>query len=231
MNTNLNVSITALAAGSMLCIMVFLGIQMGVSQQTFELIQPVPLYTQALLDAAMPLRVIIGLDNIFIALYSATIVYLVLALRHEGHSLVLGVVLLAGLAGGVLDYIENHHILTMLLAVEMGVPLDMSEIKQQMVASMLKWHLAYFGFFLVAFALQPQNTLEKLLRWCLFYVQLPVGVFFYVSSPLLEGAVAEGLFYLRYLNLVLGFGFFALIFYRRSKQTAEPVGSSFSWAQ
>ena len=208
---------TAMSAGSLLIIMVLYGISSGVSQQTFEIIQSTSNYTEALLNAATPLRIILGLDNIFIALYTTTIILLVMVLKNAQNLLLLGIVLIAGLSGGVLDYLENHHILTMLTAAELGIPLESAEIKQQMVSSMLKWHLAYFGFFLVAYALQPQNTLEKLFRWCLFYIQLPVGVFFYVSSPFLNGVIADYLFYLRYINLIVGFFFFAFIFYQRSR--------------
>lgn len=223
MNANRYVYLTGLAAGSLLCVMVLYGLANGVSQQTFEMIQPVPDYTQALLTSSTPLRVILGLDNIFIALYSATIVFLVAALWQRQRQFVLMVVLGAGLMGGLLDYLENHHILTMLIAVEVGVPLDVTEIKQQMVLSMLKWHLAYFAFFLVAYVLQTQSRVEKLLRFCLFYIQLPVGVFFYVTSPYLDGLFAEFLFYVRYMNLVIGFGFFAYIFYQRSLDLGADV--------
>lgn len=211
---------TALSAGSLLIIMVLYGINTGVSQQTFEIIQTTSNYTEALLNAATPLRIILGLDNIFIALYTTTIILLVMALKNAQNLLLLGIVLIAGLSGGVLDYLENHHILTMLTAAELGVPLESAEIKQQMVSSMLKWHLAYFGFFLVAYVIQPQNTSEKLFRWCLFYIQLPVGVFFYVTSPFLNGTIDDYLFYLRYINLIVGFFFFAFIFYQRSIQTS-----------
>ena len=212
---------TALGAGSLLLIMVLYGINTGVSQQTFEIIQTTPNYTEALLNAATPLRIILGLDNIFIALYSTTIIFLVMVLKNSQNLLLLGIVLIAGLSGGVLDYLENHHILTMLTATELGIPLESAEIKQQMISSMLKWHLAYFGFFLVAYVIQPQNIIEKLFRWCLFYIQLPVGVFFYVTSPFFNGAIADYLFYLRYINLIVGFFFFAFIFYQRSRYSSN----------
>ena len=216
MNVNRYLSITAISAGSLLLIMVLYGVSSGVSQQTFEIIQPLQEYTSELLRAANPLRLILGLDNIFIALYSAAIVLVTMALHTKENRLILAVALVAGLTGGVLDYLENHHILTMLMAAEMGIPLEISEIKQQMISSMLKWHLAYFAFFLVAYVLEPKNGLEKLFRFCLFAIQLPVGVFFYVSSAFLGDALQETLFYLRYANLVTGFGLFSYIFYRRS---------------
>ena len=221
MNNHQHLYTTALGAGSLLLIMVLYGINTGVSQQTFEIIQTTPNYTEALLNAATPLRIILGLDNIFIALYSTTIIFLVMVLKNSQNLLLLSIVLIAGLSGGVLDYLENHHILTMLTAAERGIPLENTEIKQQMVASMLKWHLAYFAFFLVAYVIQPQNTLEKLFRGCLFYIQLPVGVFFYVTSPFLNGAIADYLFYLRYINLIVGFFFFAFIFYQRSRYSSN----------
>ncbi len=229
MDTHRFLYTTALSAGSLLIIMVLYGISTGVSQQTFEIIQTTSNYTEALLNAATPLRIILGLDNIFIALYTTTIIFLVMALKNSQNLLLLGIVLIAGLSGGVLDYLENHHILTMLTAAELGIPLESAEIKQQMISSMLKWHLAYFGFFLVAYVIQPQNTLEKLFRWCLFYIQLPVGVFFYVTPPFLNGEIADYLFYLRYINLIVGFFFFAFIFYQRSKQPSilpniQPTG-------
>jgi len=59
---------------------------------------------------------VLNLDNIFIALYSTTIILLVIALKNSQNLLLLSIVLIAGLSGGVLDYLENHHILTMLTA-------------------------------------------------------------------------------------------------------------------
>ncbi|OZG71351.1 hypothetical protein BTA51_20595 [Hahella sp. CCB-MM4] len=206
---------TSLASGIMLISMIGISLVTGVSQQTFEWFMPPSAYAAQLIEGAGPLRTIIGLDNIFIACYSMTVFLLVQVLwQHHARNLLL-LVLVSGLAGGVLDFLENHHILSMLTMAEMNEPLNAQDIQWQMVFSMLKWHLAYFAFFALAFTIRPSNKFERLFRWSLVLIQLPVGVFYYVEAPTPMGEV---LFYWRYLNLVSGFLVFAYLF---SRETAE----------
>ena len=214
--------LASMAAGSLLLVMIAISVFTGVSQQSFEWFMPPHLYAEQLLAGAGPLRAIIGLDNLFIACYSMTVFLLVQVLWQHHARYLLFLVLAASLTGGVLDYIENHHILSMLTIAEYGEPLNAEDIKQQMVASMLKWHLAYFAFFALAFSLRPANRFEHLFRCSLVFIQLPVGVFYYIGA---DTAWGEILFAWRYLNLLLGFFIFAWIFSRRTRQRTDSEAS------
>jgi len=210
------------SAALLLLFMILYGISTGTSQQNFELVNTINNYSSDLLIQATPIRTIIGFDNIFIALYTSVIVFVVVQLRRDNRSAkeLLYIILACGLMAGALDYLENFHIITMLSSLEYGVALDALEVKQQMVWSMFKWHLSYFAFFLLAFALKPRNLLEKLFCLSLLFIQLPVGVFYYI----LEGSRAgDILFYARYANLVFGFVIIGVIFYFRSITQADVI--------
>jgi len=208
------------SAALLLLFMILYGINAGTSQQNFELVNTLNNYSSDLLSQAIPIRTIIGFDNIFIALYTSVIVLVVVQLRIDNKAAkeLLYIILACGLIAGVLDFLENFHILTMLSSLEYGIALDSLEIKEQMVWSMLKWHLSYFAFFLMAFALKPRNLFEKFFCLSLLVIQLPVGIFYYI----LEGSrIGDVLFYARYANLVFGFVIIGAIFYLRSNKQAD----------
>jgi len=203
------------SAALLLLFMILYGVSAGTSQQHFELVNTINNYSSDLLTQAVPIRTIIGFDNIFIALYTSVIILVVVQLRADNRSAkeLLYIILACGLMAGALDFLENFHIITMLSSLERGIALDALEVKEQMVWSMFKWHLSYFAFFLMAFALKPQNLLEKSFCLSLLFVQLPIGVFYYI----LEGSkIGDILFYARYINLVFGFVLLGSIFYLRS---------------
>ncbi len=199
---------TALFAACILMIMVGIGISSGVSQQTFELVDDLSRYQNSLIAGAEQLRLILALDNIFIACYTATILFLVRHIWCREQSVALGFILAASVMAALLDYMENHHILAMLMSTEQGMPLSQSQIETQMVASALKWHLAYFAFFLLGCLIHARTPFEHVFKWSLIAWQLPVGVAVY---PTWGTPVGEALFYLRYGNLLVGFVFFALL--------------------
>jgi len=217
-NTNMKyhpILLLSTSAALLLLFMILYGVSAGTSQQHFELVDIINNYSSDLLTQAIPIRTIIGFDNIFIALYTSVIVLVVGQLRADNKSAkeLLHIILACGLMAGALDFLENFHIITMLSSIEHGIELDTLEVKEQMVWSMFKWHLSYFAFFLMAFALKPQNLLEKTFCFSLLFVQLPVGVFYYI----LEGSkIGDILFYARYVNLVFGFVLLGSIFYLRS---------------
>jgi len=208
------------SAALLLLFMILYGVSAGTSQQNFELLNTLNNYSSDLLSQAIPIRTIIGFDNIFIALYTSVIILVVVKLGAENRTaqVLLYIILGCGLMAGILDYLENFHIITMLSSLEYGISLDVVEIKEQMVWSMLKWHLSYFAFFLMAFVLKPQNFLEKFFCFSLVFIQLPVGVFYYI----LEGSqIGDVLFYVRYANLVVGFVLIGIIFYVRTNQHTD----------
>lgn len=203
------------AAAGLLTFMVLFGIAEGASQQQFELVDTLANYSAELLAQANAIRIIIGFDNVFIALYTSVIVLIIVQLKRDNKAPreLLYTILGCGLIAGSLDFLENFHILTMLSGIEVGVAIDPAEMKQQMIWSMLKWHLSYFAFFLMAFALHPRTLLERLFCFSLLFIQMPVGVFFYI----LEGStIGDILFYARYGNLVFGFLIIGAIFHMRA---------------
>jgi len=205
----------SMSAASLLLFLIIYGVSVGTSQQNFELLNTINHYSADLLAQAIPIRTIIGFDNIFIALYTSIIILIVAQLRadNKAEKELLYTILVCGLLAGALDYLENFHILTMLSSLELGIPLTPLEVKDRMVFSMLKWHLSYFAFFLLAFTLKPQNLLEKIFCLSLLFIQLPVGIFYYI----LEGSqLGDILFYARYTNLVVGFVVIGVIFHIRS---------------
>jgi len=204
------------SAALLLLLMVLIGISVGASQQHFELVNTINQYSNDLLAQAFPIRTIIGLDNIFIALYTSVIILIVMQLKKEDETTkeLLYIILACGLTAGALDFLENFHIITMLSGLEYGLAIEPLEIKEQMVSSMLKWHLSYFAFFLMAFALKPRSSLEKLFCFSLLFIQLPTGVFYYILEGTLFGDI---LFYARYANLFVGFLLIGVIFNIRNR--------------
>jgi hypothetical protein len=96
-----------------------------------------------LIQRAPFLRADLGLDFIFIVLYSAFFVSLALALKRwvagqpfqDNVATVVNVATAALLITGVLDVAETAHILAMLSMAEQGQSIGQSEIAGQMVES------------------------------------------------------------------------------------------------
>jgi hypothetical protein len=138
-----------------------------------------------LLIARAPfLRADLGLDFIFIVIYSGFFVSLALVLKRwaEGQpfqgnvATIVNIATAALLITGVLDAAENAHILSMLSMAEQGQTIAQGEIVGQMVASQIKFMFSYFGVFVLSFALPQSNMIEKLVVFIFRWVQLPVGV-------------------------------------------------------
>ena len=203
----------ALSAAALLSIMVAIGIQAGVSQQDFEWLDLATVYGVHLEQARSPLLLILGLDNLFIFCYSSLLILLTIHLWQRRTRTLLIIFVSCGLLAGLLDLMENHHIFTMLYGMRLELVPDQAEIKDRMLFSMLKWHLAYFAFFLLGFALPFQGLLVRVFRCSLWFLQAPVGVFYYCLAQV--ATIGPVLFYLRYTNLVAGFILLAVLFSRQ----------------
>ena len=190
------------AAAGLLAILCSLVLATGVSQQTFERFQAPADYARALLAQASPLRLIVAIDDVFIVTYVAATLLLCASLRDHGAKLVLNVVLTAAILGGVLDLIENHHILAMLRQAEFGILPSAGEINAQVVASALKWMLGHAAFALLAFAVELPGLLGKLVRTSLLWFQLPLGA---ATLVVVEPQLLAVLTWCRYGSLLAGF--------------------------
>jgi hypothetical protein len=178
-----NLSYTAFGAGLTLLCMLLISIfnPSHITQQHFEMFSTVDVYTNELLASAGILRSILTFDNIFIVLYSASFIFLFMALSHKEKQLHLLIGLIAVLGTGILDFYENHHILSFLTMAEKGAAINADDIAHQMVWSQMKFHLSYLSFFLFAFSMPTDTLLEKVLKYSLLFLQLPVGVLVYTA--------------------------------------------------
>jgi hypothetical protein len=156
----------------------------GVGQDPLQYMHPAGEYTAILLKNPPVLRAAIGLDNLFIVLYSMMFLGLGAALwRRTPGRAVLGVALaLLGLTAA-LDLLENMHFLAMIAAAIQGMEIGAGEIGLQVWESLVKFHLSYLGLFLLSFALPRQTAVERALVVLLRWVQLPVGLLIYLTPP------------------------------------------------
>jgi hypothetical protein len=201
------ITITAIAAAMMLAGMLAVSIfYQGVTAQNFELVSDIETYTQDILVAEMPLRMILTLDNLFLVFYTTAFVFLAMAVWDEKNRLLVTVGLVAVLITAYLDLLENHDILTQLTTALHGLPIALSDLQDRMIWSQLKFHSSYLGFFLFAFVLPGDTFMEKLLKFSLWFGYLPIGVLVY-TFPHTAFDLLRYLFMLSGLT-ILGWNYF-----------------------
>lgn len=178
-------SLTAFAAALMLVGMLGIGLlNQGLTAQDFELFDNPQSYAGALLAVEGPLRTVMALDNLFLIFYTAAFVFLAISVwRKRSRPLVI-VALGAMLVTAYLDLHENHSIMAFIGMANSGVDIGAEMLFRHSVLSQLKFHGAYLGFFLFAFVLPDDTTLEKLLRWTLLLVFAPVGILVYTHPSM-----------------------------------------------
>jgi hypothetical protein len=173
-----------------------------VSQQWFEWVHAPDAYAAKLLHGATALRVIIALDDVFIALYVATAILFVQFLGGVRKSPLYLVAMVFGVVAGVLDLEENHHLLALLRVAEAGLPVPLEDILRRSDLSQLKWMLGHASFALIGLAMQPKRMEAHLFRASLVFVQLPIGALTWVVT---EGGLQTALIWVRYGSLIAGF--------------------------
>jgi hypothetical protein len=162
-------------AALMVFLLVGLAVATGVSQEYFEGQHPLPDYTQRLREALPLLRLGFALDNVFVLAYTSFFVGLAIVLRRTAnHSLVnLGLAAMIGVA--LLDIVENHHILAMADAANLGLPLSEGEVRLQMVLSLVKFHLSCLGALLLAVAFPRTTALGRWIAGCCWRMRSSVS--------------------------------------------------------
>jgi hypothetical protein len=217
--TNVSAASTAslLAGATAIIFALLLGVVLthGISQQYFELVHTPEKYTRELTTHSTALHVIFILDNIFIILYTSMTLFTIHTLRHHAPALVAATaqVLIALVA--LLDFVENFHIYTLMQQAKDGMTVSATSISWQCAESMLKWHLAYFAFFMLGFLMPAGNFMEKLLKYSLWFLFVPAGVLVYATIDTAYAAIFQ---WMRYLNLLSGFILIYLIMQRIGKQ-------------
>lgn len=221
----LNRTLAALAflASAIVLVMVAAIIATGLSQELFELAPSLAFVADQLRDQpvhALGLRINLGLDNLFIVIYSAFFVLLAVRLRTLLSPVTIAVALAALLLTSLLDALENHHILMMLHAFVHGAPISVDELQWQMVASNLKFHASYVGVFLFAFGFYRLGGLGRVIAWLLWFGYVPLGMITFVVPVEIVAPFALA----RTAFFVLGFALGG-IYFLRDRETPAPVAA------
>ena len=183
----------ALAATTTVVLMLGIFLVLGVGQDPLQYVHSSSDYTAILLKNPSALRAAIGLDNLFIVLYSTMFVAVGMAVWHRTPSRPLLVIALS-LAGvfAALDLLENMHFLSMISSAQLGQVISNLHIELQVWESLVKFHVSYLALFLLGFALPTNTRMEMALGIALRWVQLPIGLLIYLvpaewAKPLVFG--------------------------------------------
>lgn len=192
----------SLLAAVLLAILCGLVASTGVSQQTFEWVAPPAAYGSGLEKDATWLRLIIGIDDLFIAAYVTATLVLANRLARFGWSAMTVTIAVLGLAAGLLDLHENHELLALIRWVESGGTVSAETIITRSELSQLKWMLGHLAFVLVGACWRERGTIDRVLVVSLVFVQLPLGAATWVLADPSSIAVAT---WARYGSFLAGF--------------------------
>lgn len=199
--------LAALAAGVCVVLLLALSLTLGVNVALFEVAGSPDAMAAALLQQGPGLRWVTVVDDVFIACYLAVTMMLVgeLARRPaagDPHAAFRPWILWFGVAAGVLDLIENHHVLGLLHLAEQGVAVEPGQWALREVTSSVKWMLGHLAFVLVGLSLPGTSLGWRGLRLAMVYVQLPVGA---LALAFLGTELGLVLGWARLVNVLAGF--------------------------
>jgi hypothetical protein len=190
---------TALAAAAVLTAMLAIGFATGVAQEPLQWITGADGYARFLAAHPATFRLVVGLDNLFVAFYVAHFVLLRSWLRQKGAPAGLTTLAIAGmltLAG--LDLVENMDYLVLSRRVDAGLGAPEWLLHAQVLLSWLKFHIGYVALFALGLAYPRRTFAQRALAAALMWVQLPLGILIYLAphqvAPLL--VLARALFFL-----------------------------------
>ncbi|HRN95898.1 MAG TPA: hypothetical protein PLD54_00450 [Candidatus Levybacteria bacterium] len=204
--------VTAFVAGSMMTVMIVLmHIFPYANMLKYEQVRSVTQYSADLLQAGMPIRIVATIDHMFLIFVLATFLLVGQALKNEKNSLIITLAMIPALLTAGLDIGENHHVISMMTAVLQNIPISQNEINTQAILSLTKFHAGNITFFLLAFFLPHKSIAEKILRFTLLFVLIPVSVIRYSFQDLMPESVIS------YIPIALGFLLASYVFIERSK--------------
>lgn len=191
----------------------------GVGQDPLQYVHPPDDYREVLLAKPWALRLTVGLDDLFVVTYEVVFLSLALQLVRTGAPRALvyvgtGALLLVGL----LDFAENFHFLGMLASAEQGHTPSLAAIEWQAWESTMKFHVSYFGLFVLGLTFPSRTRLEQLLRALTLYVQLPVGIAIHVAPR----ALAVPLVFARFGYFVTALALVAWVFGAEAEPKRRP---------
>lgn len=184
------------------------------TQDFFQTARSVEAYGAYLATPLVPfgLRLNLGLDNLFMIFYGAFFTVLAARLRNIMDPYLLGIALAAMMLTVILDCVENHHIMTMVHAIQNGLPLSPADGELQMIASQVKFHASYFAVLLFSFGFLQFGRLGRLIAvvlWC----YIPFGILISVTPVEQAKALVLG----RTIFFVFAFILSAVLFASQAK--------------
>jgi hypothetical protein len=207
-------------SAALLAVLVALQVGTHVTQQWFESVHPLEEYAARLVAQGAWLRAIVAVDDVFITAYTSAVVLLALVVKERGSGLWV-LVLVAGAAGGLLDFEENHHLLAMLTAVERGGHLEASSLEHRMLFSSLKWLVGPVAYCFFALGLSPRTRAERVVQLYVWLWFLPLtAVVLAVDDP----SWVRPLALVRLVSVLFGFVSLALVLRARGSgaQASSP---------
>lgn len=188
------------------------------SQDFFQTARSVEAYGAHLATPLVPfgLRLNLGLDNLFMIFYGAFFTVLTARLRTMMDPYLLGIALAAMMLTVVLDCVENHHIMTMVHAIQNGLPLSPADGELQMIASQVKFHASYLAALLFSFGFLRFGRLGRTIAvvlWC----YIPFGVLISVTPVEQAKALVLG----RTIFFVFAFILSAVLFASQARYHAR----------
>jgi hypothetical protein len=173
----------ALAAMACLIAMGAISLVSGVSQETFEIVRPPAIYAADLREHAAAVRALFGLDAVFLVLYAVFFVLFAQRLANDQTRPWVIVGLIFMLATALLDMAEDHHILSLLYAVELGQQPTWDQLGFQHTLSSVKFHLSYVGLFLYGLAIPRARWTGVALALLLTVGTVLQGAWLYAAPP------------------------------------------------
>lgn len=190
------VSTLAFAASAAVAGLFVLYVATGIGQDSLQVVSTSADYAAILLQDPAALKVVLGLDNLFILFYLPMFVVLGAVLqRWNAPRTVMMAATALLIATGILDLLENMHFRTLLNSAELGITISQGAIDLQVWESLVKFHISYLGLFLLSFALPQDTMIEKALCFAFRWLQASIGILIYVvpaaaMPPLLVGRFA-----------------------------------------
>lgn len=175
------VSVLAFAASATVVGLLALYVATGIGQDDLQAVSSPADYAAILLEDPAALKVVLGLDNLFILFYLPMFIVLGAVLqRWNAPRAILVAAIALLIAAGILDLVENMHFRAMLNSAELGLAIPQGAIDLQVWESLVKFHISYLGLFLLSFALPQDTMIEKALCFAFRWLQAPIGIAIYV---------------------------------------------------
>ncbi len=207
------------ASAALLAVLVAMQLGTGVTQQWFESVHPLDEYAARLRSQGAWLRAIVAVDDVFVAAYASAVVLLGLVLRGRGSAL-WGIVLVAGVTGGLLDLEENHHMIAMLTTVQRGGALEPASVEHRMLFSAFKWLVSPLAYCFFGLGFDARTRAEHAVRLFPWLWMLPLtAAVLVVDDPTWVRPLA----FARLLSVVGGFVSLGLVMARRATPARAGV--------